>query len=125
MSRVPTCRDCGSPVLYVVTGVKRHDDGTFGPQRTAFNTDPVPTDTCKVLAVVHSRSRGWQDVALVHRPPGECLPVHRCPQYLERIVLDELEQTTPAGAVHAFMDRAPVRPGPPPSDGGQRVRRPA
>ena len=123
MKKPPRCRDCRREVVYVVTGTKLYDDGTYGPRRTAFDLDPVPTATCRVLAVVNSTRRGLVDVSTVHQPPAECFPVHRCPQYLERIVLDELDQLAARDDVLALMDRRPMTPTPPPPP--QRVRRSA
>jgi len=114
------CRYCGAPVFSVVTGTTINDDGTISPRRTLFNTLPVPTATCRVRAVVASRSRGWVDPADVHQPPAECLPMHRCPQYLDKVAMDELEQLLAHDDVQAFVDSRPLSPIP---GGSRRARR--
>lgn len=110
----PKCKYCQRDVLWAVVGVKAHDDGTLGPNRRAFDMTPVPTETCAVMAVVLSKSRGLLDVHTVANPPPECHPLHRCPQYTEALVLDELEQLRIGPALETFMDTRPTPVGPPP-----------
>jgi len=119
------CRYCGAPVFSVVTGTKINDDGTVSPRRTLFNPTPVPTATCKVRAVVPSRARGWVDIADAHQPPDECAPMHRCPQYLDTVTMDELEQQLVRDDVQAFMDTRPMSPTPTPGGRRHASRRPA
>lgn len=106
--RKPKCSHCHREVVWAVVGVKAHDDGTLGPNRRAFDLEPVPTETCRVMAVVLSRTRGLLDVHTVANPPAECYPVHRCPQYEEAVVLDELEQLRMGVLLDDFAQALPL-----------------
>lgn len=90
------CRDCGAEVVFLITGNRLHPDGTMTPRRTPFELRPVPTATCRVLAVAFDRRRRvLVDVQDVARPPTECYPVHRCPQALERMTLERMDTARP------------------------------
>lgn len=127
MRKPPKCRYCQREVVWAVVGVKAHDDGTLGPNRRAFDLEPVPTQTCRVMAVVMSRDRGLLDVHTVGNPPPECYPVHRCPQYLQALVDEDLQNASTKVAVENFMDtfvdNGPMTPGPAPAAAPRRVRR--
>jgi hypothetical protein len=104
--RKPKCKYCEREVFWTVVGVKAHDDGTLGPNRRAFDFTPVPTATCRVMAVVLHRTKGLLDVHNVADPPAECYPIHRCPQYTDALVFDELDQLRVGSIFESMADSA-------------------